>query len=175
MALATLGNESSESIRAQVYKGSLRLVLAERASTISGCCKQITDLLRLHSPLPPDAVLPHLESLIADGEVAQEAGIYSLTHQGRVQVDAQQSNAFANLARGRQAIREQIEASIGYRLSDTHFKQIWKIIQEKLAHFFFLRGQEMVLAVSRLIERKDVTDVDYSRTAVLHLQHAPHS
>ncbi len=160
LALATLGNESSDSIRAEVYKGSLRLALAEKGRSLNECCKLITDLLRLHSLLPADALLPHLEALRESDELIFQDGTYSLTSKGISQIEAQQSNALDNLARGRQSIREQIETNIGYKLADTHFDQIWRIVQEKLAYTFFQRGQEMVMAVSRFLERQDLSGED---------------
>jgi hypothetical protein len=158
LALATLGSDSSDLIRAEVYRGSLRLVLAESGRSLNECCRMITELFRLHAPLPPDAILPHIEQLSEKKEIAQDNSIYSLTSQGRDQLEEQKSKSIDNLAQGRKVIREQIEKSLGYTLANSNFDQIWKILQEKLSYLFFLKGQEMVLSISHLLERRNLAE-----------------
>lgn len=93
-------------------------------------------------------------------------GRYILTPKGKGRHEDQRVKAADRLILGREQIRASIEKDLGYRLADMQFDKIWKIVQEKMAHFFYMRGQEMVFLVSRLIAEASPVTSEETRPSI---------
>ena len=152
LALIASSGEDSVAIRKGVYSSILLDVLSDGGGrTIARCVQDVSHALHLHHNLSEDSVSPHLDDLRSSGSVSLERGIYAITEEGRAQIAAREVDAASRLIAGRAEIRIAIEASIGSRLTESHFNSIWTIFEERIASHFMRRGGAIVEEVSDLL------------------------
>jgi hypothetical protein len=156
LALATAGHESSDVIRRELYKATIRQILADgKPRNVAECAHSLSSIFRLNKVVSDSAISYQLGYLESEGQVTLASGRYGLTERGREELNNQEVAAVDKLLVGRQRIREEVERKIGHKLSDAHFERIWAVAQERMAHFFFLRGKEMLSLVSRIVEPEE--------------------
>jgi hypothetical protein len=154
LALSTVGHTSSSAIRAASYRAAVRAVLSDRAPRpLQQLCQEISDRLRLGRILPGDAVAHHI--LTMGDEITITAETYRLTEQGAREAEKDRERAAAELLRGRNELRSQIEKECGSGLADQHYAALWAVLQEKLTQFFYLKGREMVAAICAVLGEAD--------------------
>jgi len=152
LALATVGHDDSEQIRAALYTSALRQALSDGASrTVGDCCRDVTQHFRLASSLPPDPVKNYLKLLEDKGEVDSADGRYHLTAVGVEALRQQEAVAAGALLDGRRLVRDHVERELGSTLSGDQFERLWKLLQEKLTHLFYERGLQVVQSLTVLL------------------------
>lgn len=155
LALMTVGHDESRGIREELYRASILGILADgKSRTVGECCRDVAAAFRLSRNFPDETVATYLSIFVDQGIVESVNGRWLLTSAGRQHLTETNDIAVDNLLEGRRCIREKLEAELGQALNDDHYTRIWRIIQDKLAHLFYTRGQEMVSVVSRLLGEK---------------------
>src|ERR1039457_1491003 len=151
LALIATGGENTLTIRAEIYKASLREVLKTHDKSLGDICRDISNTFKLNRSLPEIIIKEQLNELIEIGEINVNDKKYSLTDLGKRNLIAGEENAMEELLTGRNVIKNSIEILIGSKLTDQHYNLIWNKLQEELAVLFYNRGQQMVEALSIII------------------------
>jgi hypothetical protein len=152
LALVTAAHDDSAAIRADVYKSGLLTVFADdKPRSVNEASKDLAAFLRLNHNLPTEAVAPRLKLLEDDKSLKQSSGKYSITQQGHQELATRNSAATQRLLAGRQLIRNALEASLGARFLDDHFARMWEAFEERMASYFYARGERMVQEVVSLV------------------------
>jgi hypothetical protein len=153
LALSTIASDTSDSIRTELYQGSLIRILADgRSRNATECARDISQSFRLARQIPPEVLQHHLGQLQELGRITKSNGRYIITQAGLETARSHEEHAQRELIEGRVFFREQLERGLGHTLAEQHYNRIWKIIQEKVTTFFSLRGSQMVSFVSRLLK-----------------------
>ena len=151
LALIATGGENTLTIRAEIYKASIREVLKTHDKSLGDICRDISNTFKLNRSLPEIIIKEQLNELIEIGEINVTDKKYSLTELGKSNLVAGEENAMEELLTGRNVIKNSIEILIGSELTDQHYNLIWNKLQEELAVLFYNRGQQMVEALSIII------------------------
>lgn len=152
LALLSAAGDTSTAIRAEVYTSALLDALSDsQPLTVARCAKQISENLRLQRNVAAIAIEPHLRQLVNDGLVAESAGTYEITDAGRQALRARENEAANRLLSGRRLIRDALETAIGGRLGEDQFRNIWIVLEERMAHYFLSRGDAIVAEVADLM------------------------
>ncbi len=153
LALMATSGEDSIQIRQELYAGGLLDMLSDRKPrTISVCAKSLSEKLRLGRLISDAAVLPHLKRLHSEGFFSQNDGVFSITDAGIKRAQELNTQAVDRFLSGRHAIRQAIENSIGEKIIDDHFHQIWAIFEDRITFHFHERGEALVAEISALVE-----------------------
>ena len=152
LALLAGTHNESQDIRSEIYQTSLRLVLSDsKPRNVRECCRDLAALLRLARNLPEETVNIYLEQLKDGGEVELASDRYTITENGLEKNSNQEANAAIDYVEGKIKIRSSIERMIGQKIIDQHYSAIWKVFQEEIATLFYIRGREMISAISLII------------------------
>jgi hypothetical protein len=152
LALVAAAGDNSSDIRLHLYSGALIDVLSDGAAkTITACAKAISERLHLAYIISDTAIRPQLERLLSEGLVEPLGRAFKLAPKGVKQAELLRIQAAERFLEGRLAIRKAIEESIGEKLAEDNFHQIWAIFEERIASHFHARGAAMVAEVSAIM------------------------
>jgi hypothetical protein len=157
LSLMTLGSEASHEIRRSLYFGILCSVFARGPRNSAECARDVSARLSLQRNIPWEVLEPYVRELAETGDIRLDEGRYHLTDAGNARLQGSEGGAAAQIVDGRTRLREAIEKSIGNRLADQHYDRIWAVIRQKMSHFFYTRGQQMVEEVGRLLSDEPST------------------
>lgn len=163
LALISTANDTSDSIRKEVYKtGLLDVLLDGVAKTVAKASKDLSDSLRLQRSISEEAVRPHLKALCSEGLVAivAEGPAYTITDKGRADVDARKEAGVDRLLALRQAVRNSIESSLQAPLIEGDFTRLWGVFEERMAHYFMSRGESIVAEICELLGAEEGINSD---------------
>jgi hypothetical protein len=159
LALIASSGEDTAAIRREIYLAGIRSVFRDRRPrTANEVATDLAAFLHLSRSIPTDIVNNYLLELDREGEITTSGNRFVVTRKAESTVDTLEQVAANKLLVGRQYIRERLEVAIGQHLSDEHFAVIWNVIQERITHHFYSRGQEIVTEISRLVEKGSVTE-----------------
>lgn len=151
LALMSAAGESSQDIRDELYASGLLDLISEKSSTIGNLARRLSEELKLSRPLPQEVIIPHLKRLVTQEHINQIGGIYSITEAGRNYISEREVSAAGRLLVGRNSIRNSLEVQLGTKILDDHFSKIWKVFEDRMAHYFSSRGHSIVLEISALL------------------------
>lgn len=152
LALISTADDTSDSIRREVYKNGLLDVFSDGTSrTVTKACKDLSDSLRLHRSISEEAVRPHLEVLCKEGMLSVTGPAFFITAQGRTDVANRREAGVDRLLALRQSVRDAIESSLGVPLIEDDFARVWGVFEERMAHYFTSRGESVVAEVCELL------------------------
>jgi hypothetical protein len=157
LALISASADDSDSIRKATYAAGLLDVLKGGVSlSVAMCAKGLSDSIKLHRTVAIETCAAHLTALEASGLVTFNAGIYSITDQGRKDVESREREGVGRLLALRQSIRSAIESSIDATIVDDEFNRMWKTFEDSMAQYFLARGEEIVSEIGSLLGDDDV-------------------
>lgn len=152
LALISTGDDTSDAIRREVYRTGLMDVFRDsQPRTLTKTCKDLSDALRLHRTISEQAVEPHLNDLVRDGLIAVARPAYVMSPAGHEAVAARREAGVDNLLALRGAVRGALEASLGAKMVNDDFARVWTVFEERMAHYFTMRGQSVVAEVCELL------------------------
>ncbi len=164
LAMMTQSGDDATSLRTELTR---RLVVDTLASTgrdtPAGLAKKISDQLHLSRPVSPDYMSHILSQLRVDHLTDFQDGRASLTPAGIEYAKTVPPEASTKLLEGRAAIREQIRLLSGHNLTDGHYSQVWRAIQEGLAELFYSHGASIVRMVGALLAGETSVVQDHER------------
>lgn len=152
LALISTADDTSDAIRREVYRtGLLDVFRDSQKRTLTKTCKDLSDALRLHRTISEQAVEPHLNELVAEGLIAISRPTYVMSPAGHEAVAVRREAGVDNLLALRGAVRNALESSLGVKMVNDDFARVWTVFEERMAHYFTMRGQSVVAEVCELL------------------------
>lgn len=126
LALATLGHEKSDEIRAATYEAAILSALADgKTRMMSEVVRNISQQLHLGRELPEHHIASAVDKLHSKGSLDRDQRAVQITPTGLHAYEQMIAIAESSRKQGRDLIREQLETSLGRRLPDTQFDEMW--------------------------------------------------
>lgn len=153
LALMAMSGDDSHEIRAEIYSASILDVLSEAGAGLSArtCALKISGNLKLGTPLAEEVLRPHIQSLEQRGMVKRAGNVIEITEAGKDKRRVDEIAAGERLIIGKQDVRIALEASMGGKFSDAHFDRIWTVFEDRMAHYFNVKGHTIVAEINAIL------------------------
>lgn len=162
LALMTLASEDARLLREDIsQKAVLQVLHGARAPIESeAVALQRSNDLRLARPIQKHIVESALVSLHHAGHVEKSGkDNWSLTEQGKAQVDSLSSAAATDILQGAHVIRTTLETLTGYTFTDDRFATLWSTLLDYWSHLFHTNGLAVISAINDSMGSKASTGV----------------
>lgn len=94
----------------------------------------------------------YAELLRRRGHIVFSHGVYAITTSGRDELARGDSEVIATQLSGREAVRMSVETSLGRAVPEQQWNLMWAALQKELSHAFYVRGKQLLDAVSALMQ-----------------------
>lgn len=152
LALVAFGSEDAKALRSAITKRAilevLRLLNSAEAHEIATKLSTDLGLPKSLSAQFTGAVLNHLGE---DGLVIQNQSQWSLTEQGRKELESIPVEAARGLLAGKALIRSRLEELTGVSLDKTQFDTIWSTLLDFLSELFYSNGLFVIQAIDEFL------------------------
>jgi len=152
LALIAVGSEDAAVLRNDIMRTAVLDFLNDgKPHALSEIVEVFSRDLGLSRPVRGERITTILRQEERQEVVRVEQNKWVLTEYGRQQLEAKPIEAATHLLQGRELVRDALQQSLGNKIDETLYDQIWSGLLDFLAGLFYTNGLGVIRAVERFL------------------------